>query len=109
MPWKECELVEERLRFIARLLEGEKIAAFCRDFWISRVTGCKVYERYKGCGLNGRSRRPAWPVLFLDEDLGFFESKEVRFAPEKLQTMCPIWPLTTTTPGHDRAFSCFPQ
>ena len=26
MPWKECNIVEERLRFIARLLNGEKMA-----------------------------------------------------------------------------------
>ena len=26
MPWKECHVVEERLRFIARLLDGEKMA-----------------------------------------------------------------------------------
>ena len=23
MPWKECQIVDERLRFIARLLDGE--------------------------------------------------------------------------------------
>jgi hypothetical protein len=27
MPWKECHVVDERLRFVARLLEGEKMAA----------------------------------------------------------------------------------
>ena len=27
MPWKECHVVDERLRFIARLLDGEKMAA----------------------------------------------------------------------------------
>ena len=26
MPWKECHVVDERLRFVARLLEGEKMA-----------------------------------------------------------------------------------
>ena len=26
MPWKECHVVDERLRFIARLLDGEKMA-----------------------------------------------------------------------------------
>ena len=26
MPWKECKPMDERLRFIARLLEGEKMA-----------------------------------------------------------------------------------
>src|SRR5262245_41477154 len=25
MPWKECHVVDERLRFIARLLDGEKM------------------------------------------------------------------------------------
>ena len=32
MPWKECRIVEERLRFIARLLDGEKMAGLCREF-----------------------------------------------------------------------------
>ena len=26
MPWQECQKMDERLRFIARLLEGEKMA-----------------------------------------------------------------------------------
>jgi len=29
MPWKECHAVDERLRFIARLLDGEKMAQLC--------------------------------------------------------------------------------
>lgn len=61
MPWKECKPMDERLRFVARLLEGEKMAPLCREFGISRVTGYKIYERYKECGLDGlydRSRRP---------------------------------------------------
>jgi putative transposase len=61
MPWKECNVVEERLRFIARLLDGEKMASLCREFGISRKTGYKIYNRYKDCGIDGltdRSRRP---------------------------------------------------
>ncbi len=27
MPWKECHVMDERLRFVARLLEGEKDGA----------------------------------------------------------------------------------
>ena len=53
--------MDERLRFIARLLEGEKMSPLCREFGISRVTGHKIYNRYKECGLDGlndRSRRP---------------------------------------------------
>ena len=61
MPWKECHVVDERLRFIARRLDGEKMAGLCREFSISRKTGYKIYVRYKDCGLEGltdRSRRP---------------------------------------------------
>jgi IS30 family transposase len=37
------------------------MAPLCREFGISRVTGYKIFERYKTCGLDGvddRSRRP---------------------------------------------------
>jgi putative transposase len=53
--------MDERLRFIARLRDGEKMAVLCREFDISRKTGYKIYSRYKDCGLEGltdRSRRP---------------------------------------------------
>jgi putative transposase len=53
--------VDERLRFVARLLDGEKMAELCREFDISRKTGYKVFHRYQQCGLEGltdRSRRP---------------------------------------------------
>ena len=60
MPWKECHVMDERLRFVARLLEGEKMAALCAEFGISRKTGYKIYDRYKDCGVVGlsTSRRP---------------------------------------------------
>src|SRR6202049_950349 len=61
MPWQECRKVDERLRFVARLLDGEKMAVLCREFDVSRQTGYKIYARYKDCGLEGltdRSRRP---------------------------------------------------
>jgi putative transposase len=53
--------MDERLRFVARLLEGEKMAGLCREFGISRKTGYKIYRRYRDVGLQGltdRSRRP---------------------------------------------------
>ena len=61
MPWNECKPMDERLRFVARLLEGEKMAPLCREFGISRVTGYKIFDRYKACGLDGlhdRSKAP---------------------------------------------------
>jgi len=39
MLWNECKPMDERLKFIARLLDGEKMASMCREFGISRVTG----------------------------------------------------------------------
>ena len=32
MPWKVCKPMDGRLRFMAKLLEGEKIAPLCREF-----------------------------------------------------------------------------
>ncbi|MEQ9705422.1 IS481 family transposase [Roseitalea porphyridii] len=61
MPWKECDRMDERVRFVARLLDGEKMAPLCRAFGISRKTGYKIFSRYKEIGIEGltdRSRRP---------------------------------------------------
>ena len=61
MPWRECSVMEERLRFVARLLEGESMSAVCRSFGISRKTGYKIYNRYRAEGVEAlcdRSRRP---------------------------------------------------
>jgi putative transposase len=61
MPWKECHVVDERSRFVARLLDGEKMARLCAEFGISRKTGYKIFERFQRQGVRGltdRSRRP---------------------------------------------------
>jgi transposase InsO family protein len=61
MPWRQCSVTQERLRFVARLLEGEGMSEVCRDFGISRKTGYKIFNRYKDQGLDAlcdRSRRP---------------------------------------------------
>jgi transposase len=57
MPWKECHVMDERLRFVARLLEGEKMAPLCAEFGISRKTGYKIFDRYKDCGAQAFSDR----------------------------------------------------
>jgi transposase len=43
--------MDERLKFIAGLLDGEKMAALCRRFGISRKTGYKMLDRYNNCGV----------------------------------------------------------
>jgi transposase InsO family protein len=53
--------MEERLRFVARLLDGDGMSEVCREFGISRKTGYKIFNRYKDEGLDAlcdRSRRP---------------------------------------------------
>jgi putative transposase len=61
MPWKVCKPMDERLKFVARVLEGEQMAGLCREFGISRKTGYKLVDRYNDSGLEAltdRSRRP---------------------------------------------------
>lgn len=61
--------MEERLKFVARLLDGEMMATLCREFGISRKTGYKIFNRYKEIGIDGlndqsrrlRSSSPAEP------------------------------------------------
>ncbi|MCR4265298.1 IS481 family transposase [Nitratireductor sp. ZSWI3] len=61
MPWKECSVMEERIRFVGRVLDGESMSEVCRQFGISRKTGYKIFNRYRQEGLEAltdRSRRP---------------------------------------------------
>ena len=51
MPWRESTVMEERLRFVARRLEGESMTALCCEYGISRKTGHKLIARYKDHGL----------------------------------------------------------
>ncbi len=67
MPWKESSVMEERLRFVARLLEGERMSDVCREFGISRKTGYKVFNRYKEEGLEALSDRSRRPVRYANQ------------------------------------------
>ncbi len=53
--------MDERLRFVARVLDGEKMAAVCREFGISRKTGYKIFQRYKDEGVSGLEDKPRTP------------------------------------------------
>jgi len=62
MPWKVSQPVDERMRLIARVLDGERMTDVCREFGISRKTGNKFLDRYKKMGPGGLedlTRRPA--------------------------------------------------
>ena len=67
MPWKECSVMDERLRFVARLLDGEAMSDVCREFGISRKTGYKIFDRYKDHGLEALSDRSRRPVRYANQ------------------------------------------
>jgi len=53
--------MDERMRFVIRLKDGESMASLCGKFGISRKTGYKIFERHEQCGpegLSDRTRRP---------------------------------------------------
>lgn len=53
MPWKECSSMNERMKFVIRLEQGERMTDLCREFGVSRKTGYKIWNRYKLKGPNG--------------------------------------------------------
>ena len=61
MPWKVINIVNERMRFVLRLEDGERMSELCREFGISRKTGYKIYSRFQDlgpAGLYDESRAP---------------------------------------------------
>jgi transposase InsO family protein len=63
MPWKESNVLDERVRFVVEALQGhETIATLCRQYEVSRKTGYKWLRRYREegslRGLADHSRRP---------------------------------------------------
>jgi transposase InsO family protein len=83
MPWKASSVMEERLRFVARLLDGEAMTDVCRDFGISRKTGYKIFDRYKEHGLEALSDRSRRPVRYANQLPQQLESLIVRLKGEK--------------------------
>jgi transposase InsO family protein len=83
MPWRDSSVEEERLRFVARLLDGETMTDVCRDFGISRKTGYKIFDRYKEHGLAALSDRSRRPVRNANQLAPQLESLIVRLKGEK--------------------------
>ena len=50
MSWTECSIMDEKLKFIARYLEGETITSLSREFGVSRTTGHSLIKRYREMG-----------------------------------------------------------
>jgi transposase InsO family protein len=61
VPWRETSPVDERMRFMARLRDGERMGDLCAEFGISRKTGQKLKARFEHAGVEGlkdQSRAP---------------------------------------------------
>lgn len=72
MPWEETTVLDEKMRFIAALLDGEEMAATCRQYRISRKTGYKWWDRFDAegpSGLEERSRAPLNSPHAVSEEL----------------------------------------
>src|SRR3981189_3417943 len=83
MPWKASSVMEERLRFVARLLDGEAMTDVCRDFGISRKAGYKIFGRYKEHGLEALNDRSRRPVRYANQLPAQIETLIVRLKAEK--------------------------
>ena len=83
MPWKESSVMEERLRFVARLLDGEGMSSVCREFGISRKTGYKIFNRYKEQGIEALCDRSRRPVRYANQLPLQVEQEIVRLKKEK--------------------------
>jgi transposase InsO family protein len=59
--------MDERMRFVIRLKDGESMASLCREFGISRKTGYKIFQRYEQCGLEGLSDRIRRPFRYANQ------------------------------------------
>jgi len=92
MPWKESSVMDERLRFVAKVVEGEPVSDVCRQFGISRKTGYKLLNRYREEGpvaLCDRSRRPVryanqlpeqivWLIIETKKDKPHWGARKIR-------------------------------
>ncbi|WP_157928897.1 helix-turn-helix domain-containing protein, partial [Pararhizobium haloflavum] len=67
MPWKECSVMDERVRFVGRILDGEGMSEVCRAFGISRKTGYKIWGRYRQEGLEALTDRSRRPVRYANQ------------------------------------------
>ncbi len=86
MPWKESVIVDERMKFVGRLLEGEKMTELCREFGISRKTGYKFWDRYREVGLHALTDRSRRPVRYANQLPIQIEKEILRIKKEK-----PSW------------------
>jgi transposase InsO family protein len=75
--------MDERVRFVGRLLDGEGMSELCREFGISRKTGYKIFNRYREEGVEALTDRSRRPVRYAHQLPGQVEAMIVRLKREK--------------------------
>lgn len=75
--------MDERLRFVARLLDGDSMTEVCRAFGISRKTGYKIFTRYRDHGVAALTDRSRRPVRYANQLPAQIESLIVTLKQEK--------------------------
>ena len=75
--------MDERMRFVIRLKDGESMTSLCREFGISRKTGYKILERFEHCGVEGLSDRARRPHRYANQLPGQVEAAIVAAKREK--------------------------
>ena len=83
MPWSVSSVSEERMKFVARLLDGESMSHLCEEFGISRKTGYKIFNRYKNEGVEAFCDRSRRPVRYANQLPPAVEDLIVRLKREK--------------------------
>ena len=109
MPWKESDKVSERMRFLTRYFEGERIADLCRAFGISRQTGHALVKRYERFGSDGLDDRPSRPLRSPQQTpkskadaIVALRKKHPTWGPKKLKARLQVlhpnvkWPAAST-------------
>src|SRR6516164_10174580 len=81
MPWKECSVVDERLRFVAQLLDGDALVTACGRICMHRkrlnistvLAGQRLGLKEVDDGI--------WIVSFMHYDLGFIDLEQKTLQP----------------------------
>lgn len=86
MPWKVSHVMNERMKLVMRLEQGEGMSALCREFGISRKTAYKFADRFKRFGALGLADESRKPIRFANAI-----SEEVQMAILEIKSRYPSW------------------
>jgi putative transposase len=78
--------MDERLKFVARRLSGERMSDLCKEFGISRKTGHKIWNRYKDFGIDALKDRTRRPYRYANQIPAVLEQFILRVKKER-----PTW------------------